>query len=156
MPQQVSVTSTLTILSIVCWALSLLLPAANLGIVTANGWEILVSAWRAIGSLDIVGLSWLANPLLLGAWLTFFAFPGHRHLLAGLASGALFAALTSFLYNAVTNESEGMLVESFEPGFYVWLASTLLQTVAAIVRLQEPATSLPRVTTRDGKDGVTA
>jgi hypothetical protein len=127
----------LTAASILCWCVSLLLPAVDLGFVLVRGWQFLIHGWQGLVSLNIGGLSWLANPLLVGAWLCFFLWPRRRGLLIWWAVAALAVALTSFLYNALGSAQQGIRIEDFALGFYLWLASALLQTVAAMVRLRE-------------------
>lgn len=132
---------SLSVLSILCWCASLFVPAVDLGMVVAYGWQFLLYGWQGLTALSIGGLSWLANPLLLGAWLSFFAPRRYRRLAAALAVSAFAVALTSFLFNALGSEQGGVRIEDFALGFHLWLASALLQAVAAIVRSREA--SLP-------------
>jgi protein-S-isoprenylcysteine O-methyltransferase Ste14 len=88
---------------------------------------VLVEGWRGIFAFDIMGLSWLTNPLLLGAWLSFFFLRNPWP--AVLAVGALATAATSFLFATTSEEAE--LFEGFGPGFYLWLVAVLLQATAA-------------------------
>lgn len=130
MPLNHRVSAALTIASILCWSASLLLPAVDMGPVTVMGWQFLTQGWRGIPALNIGGLSWLANPLLVAAWLAFFLLAKRRPTMI-LASGALAAALTSPLFNIVNSDQGSLAIEAFAMGFYIWLASTALQTAAS-------------------------
>jgi hypothetical protein len=123
----------LSALSILCWSISLLLPAVDLGTVVAHGWQFLLYGWQGLTSLNIGGLSWLANPLLVAAWLSFFAFRSHSRVALAFAVSALAAGLTSFLFNAFGGAGGGVKIEDFALGFHLWLASALLQTAAVLL-----------------------
>jgi hypothetical protein len=127
--RRITIPHVLAILSILTWAVSLFLPAADVGFFVAYGWQVLVEGWRGVFDFDIVGLSWLTNPLLLGAWLSFFFFRNPWP--AVLAWVALATAVTSLLFINLSDQAE--LFEGFGPGFYLWLVAVLLQAVAAAV-----------------------
>lgn len=123
----------LTIVSMLSWCGSLLLPAVDMGPVTATGWQFLVQGWRGIPALSPGGLSWVANPLLIATWWSLFATRGGTHELI-LACGALVAALSSFLFNLSVRGEDGLRIESFAIGFYLWLLSTVVQALACLER----------------------
>jgi hypothetical protein len=125
--RRITIPHVLAILSIWTWAVSLFLPAADVGFFVASGWHVLVEGWRGILDFDIFGLSWLTNPLLLTAWLSFFFF--RTPWAAVLALAALATAVTSFLF--VTFSEHAEMFEGFGPGFYLWLVAVLLQAAAA-------------------------
>lgn len=127
----------LTIASILCWCASMFLPAVDLGFVLVHGWQFLIHGWQGLASLNIGGFSWLANPLLMVAWLSFFFWPRRRGLALAWAAVALAVGLTSFLYNALGSAQEGIRIEEFAFGFYLWLGGAVLQVVAAVVRVRE-------------------
>lgn len=138
--QRVLTSSTLAMLSVLSWSVSLFVPAVDLGSVVAYGWQFLIYGWRGLAALNIGGLSWLANPLLLGAWLGFFALRGHRGVVLAVSLGAMFAALVSFLFNWLGSGSAGLRIEDFALGFHLWMGSTLLQAAAAVLRFGENRT----------------
>lgn len=143
MAARISLPTLVTTLSILCWSISLVQPAVDMGVVVVYGWQFLFYGWQGLVELNIGGLSWLTNPLLWGAWLSFFLFRPHRALVLSLALGAIIAALTSFLFNALGSARGGVTIEDFAPGFHLWLASALLQATAAVMTWREGTTPRP-------------
>jgi hypothetical protein len=142
--------------SILCWLISLAQPAVDMGVVVVYGWQFLFYGWQGLVELNIGGLSWLTNPLLWGAWLSFFAFHRHRTLVMALSLGACVTALTSFLFNALGSDKGGVTIEDFALGFHLWLASAVLQAVAAIgagvTGKDDSSLTLPRAA-GEGREG---
>lgn len=121
--------------SLVSWCVSLLLPAITLGSFSVPGWQFLMQGWKGLTSLNVGGLSWLANPLLVVSWLA-FTFPRYRLVAPVCAGLALLAALTSFLFNLLGGAEAGLLISAYDVGFYLWLGSTFLQTAASMLQMQ--------------------
>jgi hypothetical protein len=93
-----------------------------------------VEGWRGLAALSIGGVSWLANPLLLAAWLSLLA---PRFLWSGVICAwlAALAAFTSFLFNALGSGGAGLMISDYSIGFHLWLAATLISAVAQTMRL---------------------
>lgn len=120
---------SIALLSFLSWCASLALPALTLGTFSVPGWQFLVHGWKGLAALSIGGVSWLANPLLVLAWLS-LATPKYAQLAAICAGLAALAALTSFLFNMLGGGGEELLISGYDIGFYLWLMGPLLQSVA--------------------------
>lgn len=110
-------------IAIVLWVASLFLPAAELnGTMRLFGYRVFMIGIDAL-SAGMPG--WLANPLLIAAVVAGLL---HRLMLAtALAAAALVLSLFSF--NAPTlARARGLPIDevSFEVGFFLWLAASLV------------------------------
>jgi hypothetical protein len=115
------------------WCASLALPAITMGPFSVYGWDFLIRGWQGLTALNIGGISWLANPLLLIAWLNIFFFVERRHVGLICAWVAAGTALTSFLFNLLGQSDTGLIIEDYDIGFYLWLAGAFLQAMSSTV-----------------------
>ena len=145
-------------LSVLLYALSLLLPAYHYGPEeahkTTQGWECLEIGWfPAIfglfglvrGSNEFLGtVTWFVNPMLLGIWVAVFS--RSRGLAAIAAFGALALSL-GFLGVHTIPVSEGQTQDHIAPalGYGLWVASVALALLAAIVSTLGGESGVPPV-----------
>ena len=96
------------------------------------GWYLLLIG--LIGVLDGY-FEWLANPVLLGAWVFSFAGKNKLALLLGILASALMGA---FLFRHTMIASEAPTYEKiigYGAGYWLWLTSALLMIVSAATGL---------------------
>jgi hypothetical protein len=107
------------------------------------GWGLLLFGW--LGLLDGV-FAWLANPLLLSAWI--FSFVGKKKLALALAIPAPLFML-GFLFRDTIISSEAPTyskITGHGTGYWLWLASACLTILGAALALinQKQSTNLTR------------
>jgi hypothetical protein len=123
----------LAAIAFLAWCASLALPAITMGPFSVYGWDFLIRGWQGLTALNIGGISWLANPLLLAAWLNIYFLAERRHVGLICAWAAAAASLTSFLFNLLGQADTGLIIEDYDIGFYLWLAGAFLQALSSTV-----------------------
>jgi hypothetical protein len=110
---------------VLLWFASLSLPAYQ---TDYHGFEALL-----LGPIGLFAghYSWLANPLLLGSWLTSRSDRTYRAFVLSLCY--LFAAILFFFKSTIAAGSAGAFLYSPALGFYVWMASIVLALISALI-----------------------
>jgi hypothetical protein len=101
------------------------------------GWFVLLFGWFHLVTIaedPFVALAWLANPLLIAAWI--FSFKRMNKTAVGTAGAALaFSALFLLGHGVLVNEAGGTLPpKQHGIGYDAWLASITIAFTATIVR----------------------
>lgn len=118
--------------SVICYLASLPSNAycEGLGTNCVRGFMSLIFGAFQLVDAPLSGLPWLANPLLVIGWLSIFLLP----------RGAVFLTLASLLCASMFLATPGVMfdeggghrqVNSFEMGYWLWLASCALGFLAA-------------------------
>jgi hypothetical protein len=119
------------IISISLFVLSLCFTAYYTKNASPLGLTPLVCGWYALALVGS-GICWMANPILMFAWILIFK----QKRLAWLFALLSFLAAASFLgFDTVLVNEAGTHepIEMFGPGYWLWLASCFAATVGALV-----------------------
>jgi hypothetical protein len=104
------------------------------------GWSAVLLGWLTLLSFCPGNLTWVANPLVLIAWLSIFYGARSRGLLFSML--ALGVAASFLLCNRVVNNEGGVPAPIKERciGYWLWLSSMILAAVSAyfLNRKSEP------------------
>jgi hypothetical protein len=136
----------LLILSILLFVASLFLDAFYTSQENPRSWSLgfglLVCGW--LGLFDGI-VAWLANPLLLAAWiLLLLRWP--RGIWPLVFAVAALALALSFLRvdDLMVDEAGGRaMVTGYGPGYWVWMSSMLVACVAALLKPRFEPSSIP-------------
>lgn len=100
-----------------------------------NGWGALVAGWLGL----LAGVpAWLANPLLIAAWV---AYVRRMHRLSRILSVAAGGFMLSFtLESQIEVGTSGSLsaITSLGVGYYLWLSSAVVQVIASCSGAGDP------------------
>jgi hypothetical protein len=96
------------------------------------GWSILAFGWVYTGSTD-ANTVWLANPLLLLAWILVLLNKRMAAILFSL--GALGLAFTFLAHESVITNEAGLAgaITGVKGGYWLWIASMVVTLVAALL-----------------------
>ncbi|WP_143305085.1 hypothetical protein [Chitinophaga vietnamensis] len=118
------------ILSIALFLLSLFQPSFYTNGAAAWGLSPFLTGWLGVFVCG-AGISWLANPALLAAWIIFF-----RKKTAGLICGglaAIFAASFLLFPTIMVDEAGNMRpIEGYGAGYWLWLGSCAVMFAAGL------------------------
>jgi hypothetical protein len=96
----------------------------------------LLVGWMSLGAINedpFVALAWLANPLVLAAWI--LSFKRMNLMAVGAACAALtLSALFLLGHEVPVNEAGGISPRQHGPGYDFWLASMAIALAATLVR----------------------
>lgn len=121
--------------SVACFLLSLISRAYCTGTGGAScaiGWVALLMGWFELAAKPLAGLPWLANPLWLVGWV-FMLVSGRLAsivMLGSLLCGLLFLGSPGVMQDESGGQSR---IDSFEIGYWLWLASFALGLAAALL-----------------------
>jgi hypothetical protein len=120
--------------SVICFFVSLPSNAYCMGRGTdcTIGFMSLIFGVFQLATDPVAGLPWLANPLLIIGWFLVFFSPRRA---VFLTAGALLCALMFLGTPGVMSDEGGAehQVNSFEIGYWLWLASCALALFAALI-----------------------
>lgn len=93
-----------------------------------NGWSALAAGW--LGLLEGIP-AWLANPLLIAAWVAYFRRKYQQSFLLSVAAIGLM--LSFILETQVVRGASGLYsaITSYGLGYYLWLSSAVAQMFAS-------------------------
>ena len=127
-------------ISMVAYLICLTLPALDVRgvagqVQTSSGASLALSGVAAVFSGNF---AWLANCVLIVAWLLAFVDKSVHCLYFSLLAFFLSLHTFRFNFNAVPDKSSCcLLIENFQAGFYFWLASILIMLVMALLAMVE-------------------
>lgn len=135
-----SLSKNLIKLSIVVYVLSLFFPAVcsqnDCGklpgwMAAAFGW----STFSSIGRNPFQFISWLANPLMLTTWISFF-HTNKNKLLIVVSSLALLCSISFNLVVELSNYNTGTpdSIDQLSIGYWIWLTSIVLAFAAVQIK----------------------
>lgn len=124
-------------LSIIVYLICLALPALDVREVfgevhTRSGLDVALSG---VGAIFSGNFAWLANCPLITAWLLAFVDKPVHCVYASLLAFILSLHTFGFNYSDVSDGSTSccLLIQSYQAGFYVWLASIAIMLITALV-----------------------
>ena len=103
-----------------------------------QGWGALAFGWLVLAGAD-ANMAWLANPMLLVAWISILL---DRRLVAlGFALGALVIGLSFLTFETVVTNEGGVAsaITGYRLGYWVWLASMAVTVLSALMIRPEQA-----------------
>jgi len=98
------------------------LPIFNRFVAIGHGWF----------SLRGAALSWLTNPILLVAWVTFYK---KMEISMMFAFFAMSVALSFLLFRGIVDNEAGHVnnIVSYGAGYFIWLSSSLIMLIGNLI-----------------------
>jgi hypothetical protein len=104
-----------------------------------NGWGALVAGW--LGLLEGIP-AWLANPLLIAAWIAYARSGYQLSLLLSMAATGLMLSFALVTEMEIGTSGSAETITNYGLGYYLWVSSAIAQVFAAS-SLQKPRNVSP-------------